>query len=211
MELKVIDIKGQENGTVQFDDALVAANGSRAVFHEVVTAYLAGQRSGTHSTKTRSQVSGGGIKPWKQKGTGRARAGSIRSPLWRHGGVIFGPTPRDYAQDLPKKKKQLAFRMAVRDLIEEKRLQVVEPIQISEPKTKHVAAVFKAWQAPTDSFYVVDKVDPVVHRAARNIPTVTISDVSSVNVYDFLRARRVFITKPALEQLSSRIKKDNKA
>jgi large subunit ribosomal protein L4 len=205
MELKIINNKGLENGSVQFDESLVAVKASKAVLHEVVVGYQAGQRAGTHATKTRANVSGGGIKPWRQKGTGRARSGSTRSPLWRHGGIIFGPVPRDYSQSLPKKKKQLAFRMAVQSVLEENRLQVVEPIEISEPKTKNVAAIYSKWQAPSDSLFVVDKIAPEFNRASRNIPQVKVADVSTLNTYDCLRARRIFITKPALEQLSVRI------
>lgn len=205
MELKVIDNKGLESRTVNIDDAFVKVSGSKAVLHEVVVAYRADQRAGTHSTRTRSQVSGGGLKPWRQKGTGRARSGSTRSPLWRHGGIIFGPNPRDYRQDLPKKKRKLAFRMAFGGLIEDKRIQVVEPIALPEVKTKHVAAVYKKWQAPTDSLFVVEKIDPNFQRAARNVSNVRVFDVETLSAYDFLRARRVFITEPALDALASRL------
>src|ERR1044071_2526872 len=109
MELKVIDNKGKEASAVQLDEKLTSAKGSPTVLHEVVVAFRAARRAGTYKTKTRKEVSGGGIKPGKQKHTGRARAGSTRSPLWRHGGIIFGPEPRDYRQDLPKQKKRLAF------------------------------------------------------------------------------------------------------
>jgi large subunit ribosomal protein L4 len=209
MDLKVLNNKGQENGTVQFDENLLPKKGSKAVLHEIVVAHLAGQRSGTHAVKTRAEVSGGGLKPWRQKGTGRARSGSTRSPLWRKGGIIFGPVPRDYSVSIPKKKKQLAFGLAVKSLLEENRLQVVDAVEISEPKTKHVAAVYAKWQAPTDSVLLVDKVDANFHRAARNIAHVKVADVASFNVYDALRARRVFITRPALEQLSSRFNKNS--
>jgi large subunit ribosomal protein L4 len=205
MELKIIDNAGKESGSVQFDDALVQNKGSKAVLHEVVVAYQAGLRSGTHSVKTRANVSGGGLKPWRQKGTGNARSGSTRSPLWRKGGIIFGPVNRDYSQNLPKKKKLLAFKMAIQGLIEENRMQVVEPIKISEAKTKNVAAVYAKWKAPTDSFLLVDKVDAKFNLAARNIPNVCVSDVASFNTYDCLRARRVFITPAGLEQLTARI------
>src|SRR5689334_17726662 len=139
MELKVIDNKGKETSTVTLDEKLTASTGSPALLHEVIVAFRGAQRAGTHKTKTRKEVSGGGVKPWKQKHTGRARSGSTRSPLWRHGGIIFGPEPRDYRQDIPKQKKRLAFKMAVNHLITENRFQVVEPIKISEPKTKFVA------------------------------------------------------------------------
>jgi large subunit ribosomal protein L4 len=205
MELKVINNKGADNGTVQFDESLVATKASKAVLHEVVLAYQAAQRSGTHRTLTRAEVSGGGLKPWKQKGTGRARSGSTRSPLWRHGGIIFGPVPRDYSVSIPKKKKQLAFRMAVKGLIDDNRIQVVDPIEISEAKTKHVAAVYSKWQAPTDSLFVVEKIEPILNKAARNIPNVRLIDVASLNTYDCLRARKLYVTKQALQAIVSRI------
>lgn len=205
MDLKIIDNKGKESGSVQFDDAVIATKASPALLHEVVVAFQAGQRSGTHAVKTRANVSGGGLKPWRQKGTGNARSGSTRSPLWRKGGIIFGPVPRDYSQDLPKKKKKLAFKMAVKGLFDTNRIQVVEPISIKEAKTKNVAAVYAKWNAPTDSFFLIDKTDDKFAKASRNIANVTVSDVASFNVYQCLRARRVFVTKAALEQLTARI------
>ncbi len=207
MELKVLDNKGKETTTIQVNDEFTAAKGSDALLHEVVVAYRAGLRAGTHKTLTRSEVSGGGKKPWKQKGTGRARSGSTRSPLWRHGGIIFGPEPRDYRQDIPKQKKRLAFQMAVSHLLKENILQVVEPIQFPEPKTKHVAEIYKKWLAPTDSLLVLDKIDPALNRASRNISNVRIVDVDTLNTYDCLRARRVFITAAGLAQLSERLAK----
>ena len=136
MELKIINNTGQESGAVQFDEALVATRASQAVLHEVVVAYLAGLRSGTHRTKTRAEVSGGGIKPWKQKHTGNSRSGSNRSPLWRKGGIIFGPVPRDYSVTIPKKKKHLAFRMAMKSLLDNNKIQVVDPIEINRAENQ---------------------------------------------------------------------------
>lgn len=205
MEFKIIDNKGQESGAVQFDGEVLPKKGSRAVLHEYVVAYRANKRSGTHDTLTRTEVSGGGLKPWRQKGTGRARSGSIRSPLWRKGGIVFGPTPRDYSQELPRKKKALAFRLAVKDLINDNRLTVVEPIQIKETKTRFVAEIYKKWQAPTDSILLVDKIQPELGRASRNIENVRVTDVATFNAYDALRARRVFITKSALDLLHKRL------
>jgi large subunit ribosomal protein L4 len=207
MELKVIDNKGQAHGTVEFEgESLLATNASKAVLHEYTVAFLSNKREGTHKTLTRAEVSGGGIKPWKQKHTGRARSGSIRSPLWRKGGIIFGPVPRDYTISLPRKKKQLAFRLALKGLLQDDRLQVVEPIQLSEPKTKNVAAIYKKWNAPTDSILLVDKLDANFARASRNIAAVHVTDVNSFNAYDAMRARRVFVTKAALEQLTARLR-----
>jgi large subunit ribosomal protein L4 len=206
MELKVIDNKGKESSTVQFDESLVQTKASKAVLHEVVVAHLANQRAGTHSALNRDEVSGGGIKPWKQKHTGRARAGSTRSPLWRHGGMIFAIKPRDYNQNLPKQKKKLAFRMAVNSLFEEKRIQVVEPVSITEPKTKNVAQIYNKWQTPTDSLFVVEKIEPNFRRASRNIKNVKVTTVESLNAYDCLKARRLYITPGAIDQLTARIK-----
>ncbi len=206
MELKVIDNKGQASGTVQFaGEAVLETKGSKSVLHEYTVAFLSNKREGSHSTKTRAEVSGGGLKPWKQKHTGRARAGSTRSPLWRKGGIIFGPNPRDYSIELPKKKKQLAFRLAVKGLFDDDRFQVVEPIKLSEVKTKNVAAVYKKWNAPTDSILLVEKVEADFARASRNIPNVRVVDVATFNAYDAMRARRVFVTKSALNSLSTRL------
>jgi len=207
MELQVIDNKGKQAGSVQFEDKLITHKASPALLHEVIVAYHAGQRAGTHETKTRSLVSGGGIKPWKQKGTGRARSGSTRSPLWRHGGIIHGPHQRDYAQSLPIKKKKLAFRMALKELIDAGKLQVVDSVEVKEPKTKAVAAVYANWQAPNNSLFVVEKIETLFNRAARNIAAVALKDVESLNTFDCLAARKVFITKGALEKLSARISK----
>ena len=206
MELSVLDNKGKKSGTVAFDESILPTRAS-TVLHEAVVAYMANQRSGTHATKNRSQVSGGGIKPWRQKGTGRARAGSIRSPLWRKGGVIFGPTPRSYRQDLPKKKRRLAFRLAFQGLLADNRLQVVEPIAVTEPKTKNVAQVYKKWSTVPNSLFVVDTLDPAFDRASRNISAVRVLDADSLNTYDCLRAEKIFITSGALDKLTSRLGK----
>src|SRR5687768_17264453 len=187
LQATVIDGAGKSTGNQSLPEDIFGGEVNVPLMHQVMTAQLAEARSGTASTKTRSQVSGGGIKPWRQKGTGRARSGSTRSPLWRKGGIIFGPNPRDYRQDLPKKKKLLAFRIAVAGLVEDNRLQIVDPIEISEPKTKNVAQVYARWQAPTDSFYLVDKLDPTFVRASRNIAKVKVSDVATFNTYDALR------------------------
>lgn len=205
MELKVIDNKGQESGSIQFDGEVFPKKGSKAVLHEYVVAYRANMREGSHDTKNRAEVQGSGKKPYRQKHTGRARAGSIRSPLWRKGGIVFGPTPRNYTIELPRKKKLLAFRLAVKELIEDNRMTVVEPIQISETKTRLVADVYKKWNTPTDSILLVDKIAADFGRASRNIENVRVVDVATFNAYDAIRARRVYVTKPALDLLHKRL------
>lgn len=207
MELNVINSKGEKSGSVKLQDELTATKASQTLLHEVVTAYRAGLRAGDHSVRTRAEVSGSGIKPWKQKGTGRARSGSTRSPLWRKGGIIFGPVKRSYKQDLPQSKKRTAFRMAIAALIKDNRFQVVEPIELKEPKTKLVAAVYQKWNAPTDSLLVVDKIEAQFNRASRNISNVRVTDVESLNTYDVLGARRLFITKTGFEALTKRLEK----
>lgn len=207
MELQVLDNKGKQAGTVQFDEGLLPKQPKSAVLHEVLVAFQANQRAGTHETKGRSQVSGGGVKPWRQKGTGRARSGSIRSPLWRKGGIIFGPHQRSYRQELPKKKKRLAFRAALKGLFDDGRLQVVEPIELKEAKTRNVAEVYKRWKVSTGCLLVVERLEPDFVRASRNIAAVRVVDVQTVNVYDCLSARQVFITPTALEQLATRLGK----
>jgi large subunit ribosomal protein L4 len=139
------------------------------LIHEVVTAYLANQRRGTHSTKTRGEVSGGGLKPWKQKHTGNARAGSIRSPLWRHGGITFGPKPRSYVQAVPPAKRRLALRAVLSSFAADGKLTVVDQFSVAEPKTKHVAAMVAALKLGPKSIVVVDDITPVLDRAARNL------------------------------------------
>jgi large subunit ribosomal protein L4 len=207
MELNVINAKGEKSGSVQLKDELTTTKASQALLHEVVVAYRAGLRAGDHSVRTRAEVNGSGIKPWKQKGTGRARSGSTRSPLWRKGGIIFGPVKRSYKQDLPQSKKRTAFRMAIAALIKANRFQVVEPIQITEPKTKTVAAVYQKWNAPTGSLLVVDKIEDKFNRASRNIANVCVKDIESLNTYDVLGARRLFVTKPAFDALTARLGK----
>jgi large subunit ribosomal protein L4 len=207
MELDVLNNKGEKSGKVELKDELTATKASKSLLHEVVVAYRAGLRSGTHGVKTRSEVSGGGLKPWKQKGTGRARSGSSRSPLWRKGGIIFGPVERNYKQDLPKSKKRTAFKMAIAQLIKDNRFQVVDAIQLSEPKTKNVAAVYAKWNAPTRSLLVVDKIDEKFNRASRNIENVRVIDVESLNTYEILGARRLFVTKPAFDGIINRLQK----
>jgi large subunit ribosomal protein L4 len=207
MKLSVITISGQSKGEVEFADELLIKDGkgTQAV-HDTVTAYMANQRLGTASTKQISEVHGSGKKPWKQKGTGRARAGSFASPLWRGGGVVFGPKPRDYTINVPKKVKTLAFRKALSERLIAGDVVVVDELKLASHKTKDFAVIvakLSATNAPT--LVVTDQVDRNLKLASRNVPNVQVEPADSVNVYELLRFEKIVTTKAALERLGARL------
>jgi large subunit ribosomal protein L4 len=208
MKLPVINISGQAKGEVEFADELLVKDGkgTQAV-HDTVTAYMANQRLGTASTKQISEVHGSGKKPWKQKGTGRARAGSFASPLWRGGGVVFGPKPRDYTINVPKKVKALAFRKALSERLLAGDVVVVDELKLASHKTKDfagiVAVIGAKDNAPT--LLVTDQVDQNLKLASRNVPNVQVEPADSVNVYELLRFEKIVTTKAALDKLSARL------
>jgi large subunit ribosomal protein L4 len=207
MKLPVITISGQAKGEVEFADELLIKNGkgTQAV-HDTVTAYMANQRLGTASTKQISEVHGSGKKPWKQKGTGRARAGSFASPLWRGGGVVFGPKPRDYTINVPKKVKALAFRKALSERLLAGDVVVVDELNLASHKTKDLASVVAALGGKNKPTLVVtEQVDKNLKLAARNLPNVQVEPVGSVNVYELLRFEKIVTTKAALEKLGARL------
>jgi large subunit ribosomal protein L4 len=207
MKLSVINISGQAKGEFEFADELLIKDGkgTQAV-HDTVTAYMANQRLGTASTKQISEVHGSGKKPWKQKGTGRARAGSFASPLWRGGGVVFGPKPRDYTINVPKKVKSLAFRKALSERLIAGDIVVVDDLKLASHKTKDFAKIVAKIGAKGKPMLVVtDQVDANLRLAARNIPNVEIEPADSVNVYELLRFEKIIATKAALEKLTARL------
>jgi large subunit ribosomal protein L4 len=168
--------------------------------------YSANQRQGTASTKTRGEVSGGGKKPWRQKGTGRARAGSTRSPLWRGGGKIFGPHPRDHHYDIPKKVKRLAFLSSLNSKLNENRIKCIEALAIEEPKTKRFRQVIDALKLKGRSLFVVDALNENIKRASHNIAEVSVKGYRDFNTMDVLGCDDLVISKAALEKLPERIK-----
>lgn len=209
MKLPVINISGQAQGEVEFADELLIKNGkgTQAV-HDTVTAYRANQRLGTASTKQISEVHGSGKKPWKQKGTGRARAGSFASPLWRGGGVVFGPKPRDYSIQVPKKVKSLAFRKALSERLLGGDVVVVDELKLASHKTKEFAAIMaKIGASDAATLVVTDQVDPNLKMASRNLPEVQVEPADSVNVYELLRFEKIVATKAALDKLRARLGK----
>ncbi|HUJ08755.1 MAG TPA: 50S ribosomal protein L4 [Verrucomicrobiae bacterium] len=210
MKLPIINIAGQAQGEVEFADELIIKNGkgTQAV-HDTVTAYRANQRSGTASTKQISEVHGSGKKPWKQKGTGRARAGSFASPLWRGGGVVFGPKPRDYSIRVPKKVKSLAFRKALSERLLAGDVVVIDELKLANHKTKEFAGILEKIAAESAATLVVtDQVDRNLKLASRNLAEVKVEPADSVNVYELLRFEKIVATKAALEKLRARLAGD---
>jgi large subunit ribosomal protein L4 len=175
------------------------------VVHEAVRWFLASRRQGTHCAKTRTEVSGGGKKPWKQKGTGRARAGSTRSPLWRKGGVIFPPKPRDYSYSLPKKVRALALRVALSELNRSDRIKTVEAFSLPQPKTKEGVKLLKGLGVEGKVLLVMALAAPEFERGVRNIAGVNVSLAKDVNIMDLMRTEWLVIEKPAVAQLEARL------
>jgi large subunit ribosomal protein L4 len=209
MKLPVITTSGKAKGEVEFADELLITNGkgTQAV-HDTVVAYMANQRLGTSKVKQLSEVRGSGKKPWRQKGTGRARAGSFASPLWRGGGVVFGPHPRDYTINVPKKVKALAFRKALSERLLAGDIIVVDELKLASHKTKEFAGLMQKLAAEAKTTLVVtDHVEDNLKLASRNLPGVQVEQADSVNVYELLRFDKIVASKAALEKLRTRAAK----
>ena len=194
------DIKGQNIGDIALSENVFGQPVNTAVMHEVVVAHLANCRQGTQSAKTRSEVSGGGKKPWRQKGTGRARQGSTRSPQWRHGGVVFAPKPRDYTIRVNKKVKRLAMKSALSSKVEENELIVFDALNIEAPKTKEMVKVLKAVDVSKALIVLADK-DEAVERASANIEGVKTTLVGTLSVYEILKYEKLILTKASVEKI----------
>ena len=194
------DIKGQNIGDIALSEEIFGQPVNAAVMHEVVVAHLANCRQGTQSAKTRSEVSGGGKKPWRQKGTGRARQGSTRSPQWRHGGVVFAPKPRDYTIRVNKKVKRLAMKSALSSKVEGNELVVFDALNIEAPKTKEMVKVLKNVDVNKALIVLADK-DEKVERASANIPGVKTTLVGTLNVYEILKYEKLILTKASVEKI----------
>jgi large subunit ribosomal protein L4 len=205
MELQVLksDLAGGA-GSVSVSDDVFGVAFNEGLVHQIVTAHMAAGRAGTKAQKTRSQVRGGGIKPWRQKGSGRARAGSSRSPLWRTGGVTFAAVPRDYSQKVNRKMYRGAMRSIWSELIRQDRLRVVESLSLDEPKTR-VLAKRLGDKGLNDVLLVLDEVDQNIYLAARNIPWVDVTDAIGVDPVSLVRYDSVVITKAALNQIQERL------
>lgn len=199
--INVVDMKGKKVGTVDLNDSIFGIEPNEAVMHQMVVSYLANQRQGTQSALTRSEVSGGGKKPWRQKGTGRARQGSTRAPQWTHGGVVFAPKPRNYNFSVNKKVKRLAMKSALSSKAAESEIIVVDAIALDEFKTKVVAEMLTAIGVDNKALIVLPEVDKKVIKSASNIKGVKTAQVNELNVYDILNADKLVIVKDAVSKI----------
>jgi len=202
MKLDVIDNDGKKVTEITLDEGRYSGRVNEALFYEVVKMQTANRRAGTASTKTRANVSGGGAKPWKQKGTGRARAGSNRSPIWRHGGIVFGPHPRDYSYNLPKKVKKGALISALKLRLNDGKLTVFESLNLKEPKTKLAVELLKQNKLD-NALVVIDSDNKNFKLAARNLKDFKVLDARGINVYDVLNYDNLVMTKSAFEKVEA--------
>ncbi|MBN2453743.1 MAG: 50S ribosomal protein L4 [Candidatus Omnitrophica bacterium] len=204
--IPVFDARGKEVEKYELDKDLFTGKVNKAALYQAVVMYNANKRQGNAQTKTRGDVSGGGKKPYRQKGTGRARAGSTRSPLWRHGGTIFGPQPRDYHYDMPKKLKRVAFLSSINSKLADSRMVGIMSVTVAEPKTKSFKAILNALKLIGKSLFVVDAVEQNVMRASRNLQEVAVRSYKDFNTMDVLNCDNLVVSRPALEKLSERFK-----
>jgi large subunit ribosomal protein L4 len=207
-ELEIKDKNNNAVGKIALSEEVFGVAAKEGVVHNAVVNFLANQRQGTHATKTKGLVSGGGRKPWKQKHTGRARSGSNRSPLWRGGGIVFGPQPRDYSYSLPRKARQLALKAALSGKLSDGEITIVDSLTVGKPKTKEMVSLLKGLNLERKStLIIVPEYDEAVFLSARNIPGVTVRRVSDLNSYDIASHGRVLMTRGAAEMLSEAGKK----
>lgn len=197
----VYNMEGAKVGSMEVSDSIFAVEVNKAVLHQVVVNYLANQRQGTQSTKTRTEVRGGGIKPWRQKGTGRARQGSIRAPQWTGGGVALGPKPRDYRFSINKKVKKIALKSALSAKYEAFEIFVIEDLKMDEIKTATIAKMLKALEIENKALIVTAECDKNVYKSARNIKGVTPTYVGTLNTYEVLKHDKLVMSKEAVAKI----------
>ncbi len=195
------NISGAEVGKIELNDAVFGVEVNPAVMHQAVVRQLSNERLGTHATKTRGLVRGGGKKPWKQKGTGRARVGSIRSPLWVGGGTVFGPQPRSYYKAMPRKARRLAVRSALSDKVNTNELYILEELTLPQAKTKEVLTILNNFNVGDAKALFITEGDAIVERCARNIQGVKAIAVEGTNIFDLLHYDKLFMTKGAVAKL----------
>jgi len=200
-DLSVHNIKGENIGEVSLRDSIFNTKVNKYLVHQAVKRYLANRRRGTASTKNRSEVRGGGAKPWKQKGTGRARAGTNSSPIWVGGGIVFGPTPRNYSFSLPKKMKVAALKSALSDKLENKEIIIIDKLSLKENKTSKMVEILKNLQAFKKPLIITEKEDNIIALSVRNIKGVQVLPVSKINTYDLINHKKIIITKKALKKI----------
>ena len=200
-KVQVYDMAGKAVSEIELSDAVFGITPNQAVVHACVVNYLANQRQGTQSALTRSEVSGGGKKPWRQKGTGHARQGSTRAPQWTHGGIVFAPKPRSYRYTVNKKVRRLALKSALSSKVQEESLVVLDSMTMDAYKTKTVAAMLNALGAEKKALIVLPSVDQKLIKSANNIPGVKTAQVNTINVYDILNADKLIVLKDAVAKI----------
>ncbi len=205
MDIDVLNKEGSRVSGLKIDDAVFSGEVKEHLFYEVVKMQLAGRRRGTACTKTRGEVSGGGVKPWKQKGSGRARSGSTRSPIWRHGGTVFGPRPRDYSYSVPKKVRREALKSALRLRLADGGMRVVESLDLEEAKTKKALSVLKALNFDS-ALIVTAGENKNLELAVRNLKDFKVIRAGGINVFDVLKYKGLLVTREALEKIEEKIK-----
>ena len=198
--VSVFDMQGKEVGTIELNDAVFGVEVNETLVHEAVVAHLANMRQGTQKAKTRSEVSGGGKKPWRQKGTGHARQGSTRAPQWAGGGVVFAPVPRDYSVSMNKKEKRAALKSALTSRVQADKLIVLDELKLDAVKTKEFAKVLDALKV-SKALVVLDSMDQNAILSARNIPSVKTTQVGTLNTYDVMKYGTVVATKKAVSDI----------
>lgn len=204
--LQMLTMDGKPAGELKLEEAIFGAKLRRGLVTEGVLGELANRRVGTHSTKTRAFVSGGGKKPWKQKGTGRARQGSTRSPQWRHGAVVFGPLPREYGYDIPRNQRRAALRSAIASRVKSGEVIVVDRLVMESPKTKQFVAFLERMNVTGSVLIVLDVKDEMVMRSARNIRGVKLTPVNGMTLHDILKHQKLIMTKESIKQLEERLR-----
>ncbi|HAV65127.1 MAG TPA: 50S ribosomal protein L4 [Verrucomicrobiales bacterium] len=207
MKIPVQDLKGAAQGEVEVPFALIENGKGTQAVHEVVVAYRAAQRSGTACTKTVGEVAGSNKKPWRQKGTGRARAGSVRSPLWRGGGVVFGPKPRSFAKKTNAKVRSLALRKALSERIRMGDVLVVEDLKVQAPKTKNAVGLIEGLSLTGTTLFVTEQINKELYLAARNLQEVEVTSADLLNTYQVLRPDKLVVSKAALARIGERLKR----
>jgi len=208
MKLTIKDTKGKSQGELEVKFSLVEGGKGTQAVHDTVVGYNAAQRMGTACTKNVGEVAGTNKKPWRQKGTGRARAGSFQSPLWRGGGVVFGPKPRDFGKKVGRKTKQLALRKALSERLRAGDVLLVEDLKLDSPKTKGVVGVLSALELNGTALIVSQATDKNLTLASRNIPNISVTTSDALNTYDILRPDKLLFTKTAFEQVEARLAKE---
>jgi len=207
MKISVKNIKGKPSGELEVRFPLVEGGKGTQAVHDVVVAHQAAQRMGTACTKTVGEVSGSNKKPWRQKGTGRARAGSHQSPLWAGGGVVFGPRPRDYTKKVSKSTRQLALRKALTERLNAGDVVIVDEIKLDAPKTKEFLGVLDALDIKKTALFVINGADENLRRASRNVQNIEVTSSDFVNTYQVLRSDKLVFTRGAFEKLEERLQK----